>query len=122
MPTKKELTILFLEQAGQANVTKFVLKEYMKEWWTAPHSPIGLRLTPAGNSFLKKELKLSFYSFTIPDNTTKSLKLFLQLNKNLTAPYYLSGQNTIITYGESDAVMLSLYCGDIATYMNNFSR
>jgi len=122
MPTKKELTTLFLNQSGQTDVTNFVLKHYMKEWWVAPYSPIGLRLSTAGNTFLKKVLKLTSYTFTIPEDTTKSLKLFLQMNKNLTAPYYLSGQNTIITYGESDAVMLSLYCGDIGSYMNNFTR
>ena len=123
MTTKLELTRLFLEQSGLVgSPDDFVVKAYLKDWWTTPHSPIGFRLTPEGNRFLKDVLQLQHYQFKIKENNVKSLKLFLQMNKYLTAPYYLKGQNTIIFYGETDATMIGLYGGDLAQYLENFTR
>lgn len=123
MTTKLGLTRLFLEQSGLAgSPDDFVVKAYMKDWWTTPYSPIGFRLTPEGNRFLSDVLQLQHYQFKIKENNTKSLKLFLQMNKYIISPYYLKGQSTIIFYGETDATMMGLYAGDLATYLENFTR
>lgn len=118
---KRELTKLFLEQIG-ADVSDASIRSFMSVWWFTPRSPIGLRLSTDGNRFLSEVLKLDKYSFTIKEDTVKSLRLFLQMNKYLSSPYYLKGNNTIIFYGEQDAIMMGLMGGDIAQYLTNFSR
>jgi hypothetical protein len=120
--TKLELTKLFLKDAGIVDPTDAIIRDYLLKWWATPLSPIGLRLSTEGNKFLKQELKLAHYSYEIKEDTTKTLKLYLQLNKRIGSPYYLQGNNTIILYGETDASMIALMGGDIATYMDNFSR
>lgn len=123
MATKLELTKIFLKQLGLDNsADDFTIKSRMKDWWVSPYSPIGFRLTLEGNSFLKDVLQLAHYEFKIKEDNVKSLKQFLQMNKYLTAPYYLKGQNTIIFYGETDATMIGLYGGDLAQYLENFTR
>jgi len=119
--TKKELTELFLKEANFP-VTPETIKTYMHVWWMTPYSPIGLRLTSDGNKFLSSTLKLTKYTYTIKEDNVKSLRLYLRMNKHLTSPYYLQGADTIILYGETDACMMGMYGGDIATYLNNFTR
>lgn len=121
METKASLTKLFLDEAGM-DTSENTVKEYLKLWWISPFSPIGFRLSIAGNKFLSQELKLKKYSFAIKEDTTKSLKLYLRMNKFLSAPYYLQGNNTIIFYGEKDAIQAALMGGDIAQWMENYTR
>lgn len=119
-PSKLELTKLFLAEAGIAECP-VVLRMYMRKWWVTPHSPIGLRLTHEGHKFLSTVLKLNCYSYKIV-NTPKSMRVTLRLNKYLTAPYYLSGPDTIVLYGELDASMLGLMGGELGMYLENFTR
>lgn len=123
MATKLEMTKLFLKQSSLAiSPDDFVIKAYLKAWWISPYSPIGFRLTLEGNRFLQDKLKLQHYQFKIKENNVKSLRLYLQMNKFLTSPYYLKGQHTIILYGETDATMMGLYNGDLVQYLENFTR
>ena len=50
-----------------------------------------------------------------------NLKIMLQMNKYLTSPFYVYN-NTIVCYGETDAVMMGLYQGDLQQYLTNFER
>lgn len=118
---KRELTKLFLEQVG-TDSSEEAISEFLPLWWVTPFSPIGLRLSTEGNNFLKKILKLQHYSYKIKEDTVKTLKLYLLMSKYLSSPYYLQGQNTIVIYGEQDAIMLSMLNGDIAQYLENFTR
>lgn len=123
MTSKLELTRLFLEQSGiVSSLDEFIVKEHLTGWWITPHSPIGFRLTLEGNRFLKDVLHLQYYQFKIKENNVKSLKLFLQMNKYISSPFYLKGQDTIVFYGETDAIMIGLYNGDLSQYFENFSR
>ena len=121
METKSSLTKLFLTEAG-LGTSEAIVKTYLKLWWVSPYSPIGFRLSNDGNKFLSQTLKLQKYSYTIKEDNIKSLKLYLRMNKYIAAPYYLQGNNTIIFYGETDAVMMGMYGGDIAQYLENFTR
>lgn len=118
---KRELTRLFLEQVG-TDASEASVKSFLTLWWFTPYSQIGLRLTLEGHRFLSDQLKLTKYTFKIKEDTTKTLKMFLQMNKYLSSPYYLQGQNTIIIYGEQDAVMLGIMNGDLQQYLENFTR
>jgi hypothetical protein len=121
MLTKRQLTELFLKEAGFSS-SEVSVKEWMKIVWTTPHSPIGFRLTSKGHAFLSSTLKLQSYTYKIKPGTVKSLKLFLQMNKYLEFPFYLKGEDSITLYGEVDATMLGLMSGDIASYLENFTR
>jgi len=123
MLSKLDLTKLFLEKSGLViSPSDLIVKTYLKDWWATPFSPIGLRLSTEGNRFLKDVLRLECYSFKIKESNTKSLKLFLQMNRRLSSPYYLQGNRTIVLYGEQDSIMLALLDGDLEQYFNNFSR
>lgn len=121
MNTKASLTELFLKEAG-ISATEEIVREYMKLWWVSPFSPIGFRLSTEGNRFLSQVLKLQKYSYQIKEDNVKSLKLYLRMNKYLISPYYLQGSSTIVLYGETDAVMMGLYAGDLQQYLENFTR
>ena len=117
---KKTLTKLFLEQTGN-DTSEQSVKEHLLLWWVAPFSPIGLRLTHDGAVFLDKVVKLEKYRFKIKEDCPRNLKIMLQMNKYLQAPFYFNN-NTITCYGETDAVMMGLYGGDLAQYLTNFER
>jgi len=117
---KKSLTKLFLEQTGGDTSDKSI-KECLVTWWVAPFSPIGLRLTPAGSKFLDKIVGLQKYKFKIKEDCPKTLKIMVQMNKYLQSPFYLYN-DTIVCYGETDAVMMGLYQGDLQQYLTNFER
>lgn len=119
-PTKLELTKLFLAEA-HIPVDREHIQLYMRKFWVTPYSPVGLRLTFEGHKFLSTILKLNCYSYKIV-NTPKSMRLTLRLNKYLSAPFYLSGQDTIILYGEMDSSMLGLMGGNLGQYLENFTR
>jgi len=123
---KKDFTKLFLEQAG-FDTSPGSIKAYTKEWWVTPYSPIGLRLTLSGSSFLNTVLKLAHYTFDVKENYKDSLKLMLLMNKHLSSPFYFSsrltaGPRTITFYGETDASMIGLMGGDLALYLENFAK
>jgi hypothetical protein len=118
---KKQFTKLFLEQAG-LDASEDSIKEHLVQWWMFPFSPVGLRLTREGSTFLYSDLKLQNYKYKIKPDTVKSLKLYLRMNKFLSSPFYLQANDTIIFYGESDAIMMGMMSGDIAQYLENFTR
>jgi len=117
---KKELTKLFLEESGN-DASAESIKKHMLIWWVAPFSPIGLRLTHDGADFLNRSVKLQKYKFELKEDRPRNLKIMLQMNKYFASPFYINN-NTITVYGETEAVMMGLYGGDIATYLNNFER
>ena len=117
---KKELTKLFLTEAG-LDTSPTAIKEHLLIWWVAPFSPIGLRLTHDGADFLNRSVKLTKYKFQLKEDRPRNLKIMLQMNKYMSSPFYINN-NTITVYGETDACMMGLYGGDIATYLNNFER
>jgi len=123
---KRQFTKLFLEQAGldaserSVNANKLLM-------WATPYSPIGLQLTYFGHTFLKSQLKLQQYTFTIKEDFQRNLKVILQMNKYLTGPFYLpryedAKTRTIIMYGEQDAFMMGMMSGDLAQYLDNYTR
>jgi hypothetical protein len=118
---KKQFTKLFLEQAGM-DASEDSVKEHLVQWWMFPFSPIGLRLTKEGSTFLYSDLKLQNYKYKIKADTVKTLRLYLRMNKYLSSPFYLQTNDTIIFYGETDAVMMGIMGGDIAQYLENFTR
>jgi hypothetical protein len=123
--SKRELTKLFLEQAGMI-ADDSTVKLYLPVWWGSPLSPIGLRLTSHGAGFLSHTLKLQKYSYNLKQDFQRSLKVMLQMNKYLTSPFYIQstapGKQIITFFGEYDAVMMGMMDGDLCQYLENFTR
>ena len=118
---KKEYTKLFLEQAG-FSTTEQAIKEHLRMWWYTPYSPNSLRLTSKGSKFLTQILRLDNYKYDLKEGTKLTGHLTIQMSKHLSAPFYLPDRNTIVFYGQTDATMLALMAGDLASYLENFSR
>ena len=123
---KKEFTKLFLEQAG-IDASDNSVKMHMPLMWVTPRSPIGLQMTYFGHNFLKSQLKLQSYMFTIKEDFQRNLKIILRMNKYLTGPFYLprfedTKSKSIIMYGEQDAFMMGMMGGDLEQYLDNFTR
>jgi hypothetical protein len=116
---KHGYTRLFLQESGMVDPTDTEIDHFLKQWWATPFSPIGLRLSKIGDKFLAEVLKLERYTVKLKVDQQKSLKQFLQMSKYLSAPYFLPNNDTLITYGESDATILILMDGDLTTYLNN---
>ena len=121
MLSKKQLTELFLKEAGFSS-SEGSVKEWMKIIWVTPYSPIGFRLSAKGHAFLSSTVKLQNYTYKIKPGTVKSLKMFLQMNKYLECPFYLKGDESITLYGETESIMMGLMSGDIQQYLENFTR
>jgi len=121
---KRELTKLFLNNAGLDSSTESI-HHALHEWWHTPLSPVGLRLTHTGAVFLKKTLNLSHYTCTIKKDYQHTLRLILSMNKHFASPFYFyeaGGSKKIECFGETDATMLIMMDGDLQQYLENFER
>ena len=57
----------------------------------------------------------------VKTNIGKNLKIYLQLDKLITTPFYLQRRDTIVFFGERDLIMLQLMGGDLDQYLENLS-
>ena len=118
---KKEFTKLFLTTAGM-DCSPESQRDYLKKWWASPFSHSGLRLSYAGVVFLEFVLKLKQYRVDVNADYKETLKFVLTMNKNFSSPFYYyeaAGKKTLVCFGESDASMIILMGGDLATYLTN---
>lgn len=120
-PSKKELTKLFLEQAGMPNDDENV-KKYLWAWWTNPISKTSLRLTEFGAAFLIKKLDVERYEYKLTDeNGPMPSKLLILMDKYITVPFWLGQRKKIIFFGEQDAIMLALHGNNLSSYLSSFT-
>lgn len=119
--TKNELTILFLEHVGLATDPATV-KEYLWAWWHNPISSTSLRLSATGEEFAKTTMGLTSYKYKLKKDLLNTAKVYLWLDKYLTVPYFLPNRGNIVFYGEKDAIMLAMHGGDLAQYLENFTK
>jgi hypothetical protein len=112
--TQRQLTKIFCQQA---EIPSALVTEMQKRWWVNPTDPNSLRLSMSGLSFVRNELKLDCYPFLLPEETTN--QNLLQLERYFPSMYYLVQRKKLFVFEESEAVMLSLYQGDIQKYLNS---
>jgi hypothetical protein len=121
---KRELTKLFLTQAGNTP-TKDSVTQALMHWWIAPYATRGFQLTFKGFTFLTETLQLKHYMYRIKDDFELTMPHVLLLSKHIEHPFFLlrnSSGTTLTLFGESDAAMMGLYSGDLKQYLLNFSR
>ena len=90
------------------------------QWWYNPVSRHSLRLTTVGYRWVKKYTELKFYAVEIQKKIVG--RQYLQLERLLTSPYYITKLTQIEVHSETDAVMLQLHAGDLATYLDNLEN
>ena len=120
MQNKLEITQAILDQLPEEIRLGFRdLDDAMMYFWMNIRDAGGLRLTLNGYNVLTKILKMPTYAVDIdPHHVTK--RTILQLDRQLTAPYYISvrraGEPKIIFFSSREAMMASLY-GDIRSWL-----
>jgi hypothetical protein len=89
-------------------------------WWYNPTNRNGLRLTSIGYKWINKHTDLKFYIVNLQNKIVG--RQYLQLERLLSAPYFISKSDQIGVHSETDAVMLQLHAGDLVTYLNNLEN
>jgi hypothetical protein len=87
------------------------------QWWKNPLNPLSLRLTPVGYRWIKKYTDIVFHAVAVSSDI--KYRQLLQLERIFQSPYYLTTTKSLYVHSETDAVMLQLHGGDLATYLNN---
>ena len=88
-----------------------------KDWWQNPLNPTSFRLTKTGYYWFASIAKIAGHTIELEEKIMP--KHLLQLEKLFSEPYYIENLKTIVVYSETDAVMLQLHSGDLATYLDN---
>ena len=91
-----------------------------KQVWHNPTNPDSLRLTTEAYSVLIKYENRTSYPFKFTESMTN--RMLLQLDRLMTAPYYIGSRKQIQLLGEADAIMLSLHANNLAQYLNNLAE
>ena len=88
--------------------------------WQNPLNPDSLRLTSTAYSVLTKYENKRNYPFKLEVAMTN--RMLLQLDKLMTAPYYIGSRKQIQLFGEADVIMLELHGGNLAQYLENLAN
>jgi hypothetical protein len=91
-----------------------------RQVWHNPTNPDSLRLTTEAYSVLTKYENHPNYPFKFESGITN--RMLLQLDRLMTAPYYIGSRKQIQLLGEADAIMLSLHGSNLAQYLNNLAE
>lgn len=83
-------------------------------------NPDSLRLTTEAYSVLTKYENHPTYPFKFDSGMTN--RMLLQLDRLMTAPYYIGSRKQIQLLGEADAIMLSLHSNNLAQYLENLAN
>lgn len=91
-----------------------------RQIWHNPTNPDSLRLTTEAYGILTKYECRTCYTFKF--NSSMTNHMFLQLDRLMTAPYYIRSRHFLELFGETDAIMLNLHANDLAQYLNNLAK
>lgn len=83
-------------------------------------NPDSLRLTTEAYSVLTKYENKTPYTFKL--NSSMTNQTLLQLDRLMSAPYYIRSRNFLELFGEADAIMLNLHGNNLAQYLNNLAN
>lgn len=95
-------------------IVTFIIDKYSKNLDIRPRDLFyntrkkGLRLTPAGFNLLK--IDFDYYSFPIDKEVKVTANHILELDKNMSWPYYIT-QKQICLFSEEDSVIFKLVDG-----------
>ncbi len=91
-----------------------------RQIWHNPTNPDSLRLTAEAYGVLVKYEGKTVYLFKL--NTQMTNHMLLQLDRLMTAPYYIRSRHFLELFGEADAIMLNLHANDLKQYLNNLAE
>lgn len=85
-------------------------------WWFNPTNPNSLRLTRPVYSMLI-DANVPTFKFKLTEKYRP--KTFVQLERYFTSPYYLLNAQTIVMFGETEAMMMALHANNLQQYLDN---
>jgi hypothetical protein len=90
------------------------------QWFYNPTKPTSMRLSKIGATWLAKKTTFVLHSTKLSKQITP--KQLLQLERLLTAPYYINNLLEIWVHSETDAVMLILNSGNLSLYLDSLQE
>lgn len=121
MRKKREFTQDLIEQLPQEQ--RIDINLAMRTWWYNLRDSGGYRLTDVGYLIFKQFFKFEHYEHELKDNPIRDLRLLLNLDRQLRAPYYLIKRKGLVIgiafFSSKEAVLASLY-GDIDKFLTNY--
>jgi hypothetical protein len=87
-----------------------------KIWWRNPLNRESLRLTWPGFKWFSGRSKFPSHNIVLDKGITG--RQLLQLERLFHEPYYLR-DDSILVFGEQDAIMLQLHAGNLSQYLDN---
>lgn len=99
----------------QGPIKDHYLKNPANFWWHNPTNHNSLRLTYEAYAGIRNSTK--FYKFVLP-NPIKP-RMYVQLERVFTEPYYIQNHKTIHVMSERDSMMITLHANDLEQYLNN---
>jgi hypothetical protein len=114
---KKQLTLLFLLPEYPSVSQKEIDKHYLT-WWHNIRDTGGYRLRDQGYKWLKDILDLEHWSFNLTDQNI-TYQTILEMDRHIECPYWLNRKaTTIVLFGDEPATLLTLYGGDIKSFLD----
>ncbi len=110
---QRQLTRIFIQQA---NIPVGETTDYQKVWWVNPTDDQSLRLTLQGLQFIKAQIKLQSYEFTLTEELSNHN--LLQLERLFKGMYYLMKRKKLIVFEEEEALMLTLHGSNLKAYLD----
>ena len=112
--TQRQLTKIF---CLQADIPSEQITDMQRRWWVNPTDDNSLRLSLAGLQFVKANLKLHGYEFTLDTDLTNYN--ILQLERLFQGMYYLLRRQKIIMFEEEEAIMMALHGNNLKGYLDS---
>ena len=90
--------------------------------WTNPTNHQSLRLTKMAFEIVQNNPLLDpFFRIRLDDGVLVN-KIYLQLERHFTVPYYIYGYKTIFVYQGIEVTMLGLNDGNLKQYLENLAN
>lgn len=104
---------------SESNIDPAKFKDCCWAWWHNPTSKTSMRLTLRGFTALT-ELGMKHSNMKVDSSLGKNLKIYMLLDRHMTAPFYIVRRDRIAFFGDTDRIMLELMGGDLDQYLKNF--
>lgn len=85
-------------------------------WWHNPVNYDSLRLTKEAYHAITST-EFPHYKFKLTEKVKP--KTFVQLERYFTSPYYILNAQTIVVFGDMEAMMIGLHANNLQQYLDN---
>jgi hypothetical protein len=112
--SKSQITKQLLSVSNYQQNDSTVKDFFISIWHNTRHETRSYRLTEVGFSVFNK-CKVVSYTVEVAESVRFTNRIILQLDKFITAPYYLQ-KRQVIVFDQNTAIQLILFAGDLEKY------